>query len=211
MLVCGIDEVGRGCLAGPVVAAAVILFPNSKHRLLKDSKALTKDELLKAYSWIIKNSWYSVSCVSHSDIDSFNIWQSTLMAMRQASLNLFYCGGLGSGGLRPKIILVDAMPLTLKNSIYSDIEVQCFIEGESHSTSIAAASIVAKVRRDALMGLYDDVLPGYNFSSHKGYSTKSHKECIMLGGHSIIHRLTYLKNIEKDKVLTDEKQESIFC
>src|SRR5690348_10075240 len=85
-VVCGIDEVGRGCLAGPLVAAAVILHPNRKSPLLKDSKLLTKEELLKGYAWIIRNSWYAWGIISHTDIDKFNIYQANLMVMRRATL-----------------------------------------------------------------------------------------------------------------------------
>lgn len=205
-LVCGIDEVGRGCLAGPVVAAAVILFSNSNNRLLKDSKELDKKELQKAYNWIIKNSWYSFCPISHVDIDQFNIWQATLMAMRQAALNVFY-----GSDKQPSIILVDAMPLSLKGTQYEGIEIQHFIEGERHSASIAAASIIAKVVRDAMMEVYDPLFPAYNLSKHKGYATKAHRESLQQDGHSIIHRLTYLKNFEKSEMEAIEEQTSLFC
>lgn len=204
-LVCGIDEVGRGCLAGPVVAAAVILFSNSNNRFLKDSKELDKKELKQAYDWIVKHSWYSVCPMSHQDIDQFNIWQTTLMAMRQAALNLFY-----ASGVEPSIILVDAMPLSLHNSCYEHIEVQHFIEGERYSKSIAAASIVAKVTRDALMEAYDPLFPAYNFSQHKGYATKVHRNAVQLDGRSLIHRLSYLKNFNHSVVDDHEEQKSIF-
>lgn len=203
-LVCGIDEVGRGCLAGPVVAAAVILFPHSKYSLLKDSKELSPQELEKAYAWIIKHSWYSVCSVDHAAIDSFNIWQTTLMAMRQASLNLFY----GSGQI-PEVILVDAMPLSLKNTVYEALEVQHFIEGERHSSSIAAASIVAKVTRDRMMASFDQVIPAYSFGQHKGYATKKHQASLREQGRSIIHRLTYLKKFQESD--EEYEQPSLFC
>jgi len=87
-LVCGIDEVGRGCLAGPLVVAAVILFADNRLKSLKDSKILTKEELLKISPRILKNSWHSFAMVDNNDIDKFNIYQATLVAMRQAVLNL---------------------------------------------------------------------------------------------------------------------------
>lgn len=202
-LVCGVDEVGRGCLAGPVVVAAVILFAGCKHRLLKDSKILKKEEREEAFSWIIKNSWYSWVAVDHETIDRVNIWNATLQGMRQSVLNVIF-----KSGYTPKIVLVDAMPLNLSGSFYQDIEVQHFIEGESHSVSIAAASIVAKVIRDDLMDKVDKIFPGYSFNSHKGYSTKLHKDALIDSGHTIIHRMSYLKNFKEEE--SDERQESIF-
>lgn len=205
-LVCGIDEVGRGCLAGPVVAAAVILYPNSKHKWLKDSKLLEKDELIKAYDWIIKNSWYSVCPVSHVEIDKVNIWNATLMAMRQASLNLFF-----SSKQVPSVVLVDAMPVSFNKTAYESVEIQYFIEGERHSTSIAAASIVAKVTRDRMMAVYDTIFPAYKFAQHKGYSTKLHQDSIRSAGRSIIHRDSFLKKFELKENQANEEQKSLFC
>lgn len=203
-LVCGVDEVGRGCLAGPVVVSACILYPNSKHNLLKDSKLLNEQEREQAYAWIVENSWFTVCSVNHSDIDRLNIWNSTLKAMRQACLNLF----LGVNQV-PEIILVDAMPLSLKGTAYENIEIQHFIEGESHSSSIAAASILAKVTRDRLMNTYSKVFPAYKLDQHKGYATKAHYEGLSSMGYSIIHRLSFLNNFKE--VLPDEEQRSIFC
>lgn len=187
-LVCGIDEVGRGCLAGPLVVAAVILFADNRLKSLKDSKILTKEELQKVSPRIIKNSWHSFAIVSNNDIDQFNIYNATLIAMRQAILNLFAtCPQL------PKTILVDALPLTLKNTAYEGIEIHNFNKGESLSRSIAAASIIAKVKRDNIMAQYDAILPGYNFGQHKGYGTKIHQEALSLYGDSILHRQSFLK------------------
>lgn len=187
-LVCGIDEVGRGCLAGPLVVAAVILFADNRLKSLKDSKILTKDKLLKISPRIIKNSWHSFAIVNNTDIDQLNIYNATLIAMRQAILNLFAtCPKL------PKTILVDALPLNLKNTAYEGIEIHNFTKGESLSRSIAAASIIAKVKRDSLMTLYDNVLPGYNFAQHKGYGTKTHQNALFSNGDSILHRQSFLK------------------
>jgi ribonuclease HII len=204
-LVCGLDEVGRGCLAGPVLAAACVLYPNSKNELLRDSKDLTKKEREAVYAWLLNNSWSSVCAVSNFDIDKFNIWHSTLKAMRQSVLNLF-------SQLKelPSIILIDAMPLSMDNTVYSEIEVQHFIEGEKYSDSIAAASIIAKVTRDRWMMTYDKIFPSYVFSKHKGYATKLHQESLANFGYSIIHRLNFLKNFESI-LPKNEKQRSIFC
>lgn len=215
-LVCGIDEVGRGCLAGPLVVAAVILYADNRLKSLKDSKILPKDELLKIYPRIIKNSWHSFAIVNNKDIDQFNIYQATLIAMRQAVLSL-----LATCPQLPKVIIIDAMPLCLKNTAYEHIEIQYFPKGESISRSIAAASIIAKVKRDNLMAEYDKIIPGYDFSLHKGYGTKIHQNALFVNGDSILHRQSFLKKfshlLEKSQGIDDEQfkrnfqeQQSIF-
>lgn len=204
-VVCGVDEVGRGCLAGPVVTAAAILYPNSKSSLIKDSKELSETELLKAYSWILQNGWFSLGIQSPQDIDTYNIAGASLRAMRQAVLNLF-----STQIQLPSVVLVDAMPLSLKNTAYEHIEVQHFIKGERHSMSIAAASIVAKVNRDRMMRVYDKLFPAFKFASHKGYATKIHQNALLETGYSIIHRRSFLKKFEV-KGHTHAEQTSIFC
>ena len=114
-LVMGIDEVGRGCLAGPVVTAAVILHPGKKSRVLKDSKLLTQEELLNGYRWIIQNSWYSLGIINYRLIDKINIYQATLRCMHRAALQL-----LVLMPQKPVHILVDAMPLVI-NAFEGDI------------------------------------------------------------------------------------------
>lgn len=190
LLVCGIDEVGRGCLAGPVVAAAVILPLGKKSPLLKDSKILTKQEREKAFLWIQKHCSIGVGVLGNRIIDQQNIRNATLSAMKKAFLHLM----VGSPS-RPEIILIDAMPLSLANTAYSDIPVSHFIQGESRSSSIAAASIVAKVTRDLLMEKMDHVFPGYALAKHKGYSTSEHKAAFKKNGPSIIHRTLFIRNI----------------
>ncbi|MEX0940181.1 MAG: ribonuclease HII [Candidatus Babeliales bacterium] len=188
-LVCGIDEVGRGCLAGPVVTAAVILFPNKKSRLLKDSKLLDQEEREKGFAWIRKNAWFSYGIINHRDIDTYNIYHATLRAMKRTLMQLFaHCPNL------PQKILVDAMPVNLEKTAYSNLEVIYFPFGERKSSSIAAASIVAKNIRDEIMRKLDPVFPHYKFARHKGYSTKVHQQAIREHGHSIIHRLRFLDN-----------------
>lgn len=184
--ICGIDEVGRGCLAGPVVTAAAILLPGKKHPLLKDSKLMTKKELFKAYTWLKKNSWSAVAIVHNRDIDRFNIYYATLRAMRRAVLQLFIKGHI------PSTILVDAMPLNLSNTAYQDMMIYHFPFGERKSSSIAAASIIAKVTRDTIMAHFNSCLPGYHLDSHVGYSTKSHQKAIKEKGKTIIHRSSYV-------------------
>jgi len=224
-LVCGLDEVGRGCLAGPLVVAAVILNPNNRLQLLKDSKTLTREELQKVAPRILANSRYAYGIVNHHEIDRFNIWNATLIAMRRALLNLLaVCPKL------PSVILIDAMPVSLKNTAYDNIEINYFPKGESLSRSIAAASIIAKVKRDNLMGIYDTILPGYKFGKHKGYGTPEHKNMLEKNGKSILHRQTFLRkfdylldkpdhdlgtniseNILGNNILGNNEQQKIFC
>lgn len=205
-LVCGLDEVGRGCLAGPLVVAAVILFPNNRLKLLKDSKVLTKEELQSVYPRILANCWYGFGILNNHEIDKFNIYQATLIAMRQAIMNLFVtCPKL------PSTILVDALPLTLNDTCYKDIEIHSFYRCESLSRTVAAASILAKVKRDYLMTLLDVAIPGYEFAKHKGYGTKLHLDTLQQNGSSILHRKTFLKNFNNTQEEENEGQKSIFC
>jgi len=190
-------------------------FADNRLKSLKDSKILTKEELLKISPRILKNSWHSFAMVDNNDIDKFNIYQATLVAMRQAVLNL-----LATCPKLPKTILVDALPLNLKNTAYEGIEIYNFPKGESLSRSIAAASIIAKVKRDDLMAKYDAVVPGYSFGQHKGYGTKIHQNALSNLGDSILHRQSYLKkfshlfiesNTHESTSDTSSLQQSIFC
>lgn len=199
-VVCGIDEVGRGCLAGPLVTAAVILHPNKLNRMVKDSKLMTEPERLKAADWIIKNSWYSYGIVHHRMIDQHNIWQATLIAMKIALINL-----LAITPHKPQAILVDAMPLKLADTNFRDIPVHHFDKGEKYSSSIAAASILAKVKRDAMMANLASALPGYLFEQHKGYSTAIHQKAILELERSIIHRQNFLKKLLSNPEFNPEK------
>lgn len=190
LVVCGIDEVGRGCLAGPLVTAAVIMPPHKNSRLIKDSKLLTEAERIKANAWIVKNCWYAIGIVNHRTIDRVNIWQATLIGMKKAVVTL-----LATCPLKPTAILVDAMPLKMTGTAFIDIPVHHFPKGEKLSSSIAAASIVAKVMRDNLMAKLDPVLPGYHLKQHKGYSTPLHQEMVKTLNPSILHRQSFLNNI----------------
>ena len=205
---CGVDEVGRGCLAGPVMVGAVILHPGKNHKLLKDSKLMLAAEREKAYSWIIKNSWHSVALVDHRIVDSHNIYQATLIAMRRAIMQLF-----NTCPLKAELILVDAMPLSLKHSSFETIDVYHFPFGEKKSSSIAAASIVAKVTRDRLMKQLDSVFTHYDLSNNKGYATPTHKKGVREHSYSIIHRLNFLRGwglLEEESVPESINQHSIF-
>jgi ribonuclease HII len=188
----GVDEVGRGCLAGPLVTAAAILPIGRAHPLLKDSKAMTPQERDRAFIWIDKHCIYSVSILHNRAIDTLNIWHATLWAMKRAVLQL-----LASHNRHIGAILVDAMPLSLADTHVKDVPVHHFPFGESKSSSIAAASIVAKVTRDRLMGRMGQYFPAYALEQHKGYGTPEHRYAIMQHGHSIIHRESFLSNIRK--------------
>jgi ribonuclease HII len=199
-LVLGVDEVGRSCLAGPVVAAAAILRPRARHKLLKDSKILTPEQRQEAFEWLMKNSSSAVGIVDHRTIDSRNIYQATLIAMKRAVVQL-----LAHAPQEPSIILVDAMPLKLD---HSEIPVVHFIYGERQSASIAAASIIAKVTRDALMTRVDSIIPGYAFSNNKGYGTKAHKDGIKVHGLSFMHRMSFVQKITGEmQSMIDEEVE----
>ncbi len=184
VLVAGVDEVGRGCLAGPVVAAAVIIPPFTCSRLLQDSKILSEQERLKSYAWIIEHCVYALGIMHHRHIDQYNIYGATLHAMHRAVQQLFLHEPLLSR------VLVDAMPVKL-----TGLDVFYAPFGEIWSSSIAAASIVAKVTRDALMTRLDTSIPGYCLRQHKGYSTPLHKNLITRQNCSIMHRKSFLKNI----------------
>lgn len=185
--VCGIDEVGRGCLAGPLVTAAVILPVNTKSRLIHDSKVLTAQERLKAYQWLVAHGSYGVGIVHHRVIDQRNIWQATLLAMKRALTNL-----LATSNVSPEAILVDAMPLDVGDTGYQGIPVHHFHHGEQKSISIAAASIIAKVTRDKLMDDFELMFPGYHLGQHKGYGTALHRDALKERQASIIHRESFL-------------------
>ena len=201
--VIGVDEVGRGCLAGPVVTAAVMLKGKKSH-CLKDSKILTKAQREQAAVWIKKNSWYNIGIASHHIIDERNIYHATLAAMRKALFHLLLKTA------EPAHILIDAMPVTLHNTPFSHIPIRHAPFGESWSSSIAAASIIAKVYRDALMEQMHTIIPGYQLAEHKGYATKEHRQAVTELGGSIIHRESFIReNLSLDGQ-TDDEQLSFF-
>ena len=176
-LVAGIDEVGRGPLAGPVVAAAVILPQNCKIKGLNDSKKIPKKKHLE----ICQAVWQAavavgIGIVSPEMIDQVNIYQASKLAMMEAVGNL---------GLTPDYLLIDAMTLDLPQ------EQEAIIKGDARSLSIAAASIVAKVKRDQLMADYDQTYPGYDFAQNAGYGTKAHLKGLEKYGITPIHRRTF--------------------
>lgn len=205
-LICGVDEVGRGCLIGPLVTAAVVLHPGARCALLKDSKILCAVQRERAARWIVQHSWYAIGMVSHDEIDTFNIYQATLRAMRRAVCNVI--------SLLPQqlhLIVVDAMPLSFAHGELKEIPVQHFPFAESRSISVAAASIVAKVKRDAIMKRFDQVFPGYLLSEHKGYATASHRHSLACNGRCIVHRDSFLKKIQTYDEKPECEQQDLFC
>ncbi|GHU64900.1 ribonuclease HII [Clostridia bacterium] len=175
--ICGVDEVGRGALAGPVVACAVILKKPWDIHEIKDSKQLSAFKREKLAEKIKKESLaYAISAVSPKDIDQINILQATYQAMKKAVEKLSFT---------PQMVLVDALDIPKLL-----LPQKAIIKGDEKSVSIAAASIVAKVYRDHLMKQYDGIYPHYHFAAHKGYGTSDHIQQIKKYGISIIHRKT---------------------
>ncbi|MBP6892101.1 ribonuclease HII [Candidatus Babeliales bacterium] len=203
LFICGIDEVGRGCLAGPVVTSAAILHANSFHPLLIDSKKLSSQNLLKVYDWLQINCTYSIAIADNNLIDQYNIYKTTQMIMKQAALNL-----LTKTKINPSLILIDAMPLTLQSTPFDQITIKSFTQGESKSASIAAASIIAKVTRDKIVTRMAQNFANYGLQNHKGYGTILHKKNLIKFKPSIIHRESFLKKFLADN---NHEQQSIFC
>ncbi len=176
--IAGCDEVGRGPLAGPVVCAAVILNPKSRINGLDDSKVLSAKKREQLAKTIKRRALaYSIAYVYEDEIDRINIYQASKKGMIMA---------VNSLSIKPEYILTDAMPIE-----EFDIPVQAIIKGDATSASIAAASIIAKVERDAYMDKMDELYPGYGFSHNKGYPTKEHFLALEKLGVSKIHRKTY--------------------
>ncbi|MCF2683064.1 ribonuclease HII [Faecalicatena contorta] len=179
--ICGIDEVGRGPLAGPVVAGAVILPKDNPILYLNDSKKLSEKKREALYDEIMEHAVATgIGIVGPARIDEINILQATYEAMRMAIENL---------KVRPDLLLNDAVTIP-----EVDIPQVPIIKGDAKSVSIAAASIIAKVTRDRMMVEYDQIIPGYDFASNKGYGTKAHIAGLKEHGPSPIHRRTFIKN-----------------
>lgn len=174
----GVDEVGRGPLIGPVVAACVVLPKGFVLEGLTDSKKLSEKKRELFYDYIVKNSIYGIGIIDADIIDEVNIYEATKLAMLEAIKNVREQVNL-------EHVLIDAMPLDL------DIDTTSIIKGDAKSISIAAASVVAKVTRDRMMYELDDLYPNYGFKSHKGYPTKKHIEAINKYGLIPEYRKTY--------------------
>ena len=177
-LIAGIDEAGRGPLAGPVVAAAVILPPDYENQEIKDSKQLSPRKRERLYE-ILKQDALSIGLgvVEASVIDAVNIFQATLMAMKEAASNL---------SLKPDYLIIDG-----SCCIFVPLPQEAIVKGDSLSISVASASIIAKVSRDSIMEIYHRQFPQYNFLKNKGYGTGEHREAIKKYGRCKIHRRSF--------------------
>ena len=181
--VCGVDEAGRGPLAGPVCAAAVLFSPGTEIPGLDDSKKLTEKKREALYPVILEKARaYGIGWASEREIDELNILQATFLAMRRAAASL---------AVAPDVLLVDG---NQKPNIGMCLEVPV-VKGDAKSVSIAAASVLAKVSRDRKMLELDRQYLQYAFAKHKGYGTKLHYERIAQYGISPVHRRTFLKNL----------------
>lgn len=176
--IAGIDEAGRGPLAGPVVSAAVILPNDFSHPLINDSKKLSEKARESLFTLIHDNALsVAVGISSSREIDDINILQASLLSMKRAVQNLDRV---------PDYLLIDG-----KFTLEMDIRQSAIIKGDSKSISIAAASIIAKVSRDRIMARLHDRFPGYGFLRHKGYPTRAHKQAIIDLGPCPFHRKTF--------------------
>lgn len=196
-VVCGLDEAGRGPLAGPVVAAAVVLPPDFPIEILGDSKQLSEKQRLEAEIIIKEQSLaWAVASVTAQEIDKINILQASLLAMKRAyekvKAHISVDTALVDGNQRPDL----------------DCTVQTIIKGDATIPEIMAASILAKNQRDRFMVLCDAKWPIYHFAKHKGYPTKEHREACLLYGLSPIHRKTF--SIKQEGSRKQEEQQSLF-
>lgn len=181
--ICGIDEVGRGPLAGPVVAGAVILPKDSRILYINDSKKLSAAKREELFSVIMEQAVaVGIGLIPHDVIDEINILQATYAAMRKA---------IGSLSVQPKLLLNDAVTIP-----EVDIPQVPIIKGDAKSVSIGAASIVAKVYRDRMMTEYDQMFPGYGFAKNKGYGSAEHIKALKELGPCPIHRKSFIKNLK---------------
>lgn len=200
-LICGVDEAGRGPLAGPVVVASCILPPFLRIKGINDSKKLSAKKREELYKIIVKQAIdYKIVFVSNEDVDKYNIYQATKKGMLEAVSKL---------KVQPDYALIDAMPLHELELNHDSI-----IHGDARCASIAAASILAKVTRDHYMEKMDVKYPNYGFKKHKGYPTKDHLEALEKYGPCKIHRKTYApvsKYFSKQLALDLTENEKIGC
>ena len=180
--ICGVDEAGRGPLAGPVCAAAVILPPHLEIPGLNDSKKLTDKRRRELYPVILEKALaYGIAFADHKEIDEINILQATYLAMERALAQLH---------IKPDIALIDG-----NRAKDFGMPVQTVVKGDSLSANIAAASILAKVTRDDVMLELAESYPQYGFEVHKGYGTKAHYKALAQYGPCPVHRMTFLKKL----------------
>ena len=185
-IICGVDEAGRGPLAGPVCAAAVILPPHVEIPGLNDSKKLSDKRRRELFPVIKEQAVaYGIGIATHEEIDEINILQATYLAMERAMNQL---------SVKPELALIDG-----NRAKDFGLPVRTVVKGDSLSASIAAASVLAKVTRDDMMLEMAETYPGYGFEIHKGYGTKAHYAALTEMGASPIHRMTFLKKFYGEK------------
>ena len=195
-LLCGVDEAGRGPLAGPVVAAAVILPADLRLEGLNDSKKLSEKKRERLFEEITRKAiCHHIVAVEPSMIDKINILQATMLAMERA------VSGLAQ---RPDTAVVDGNRLPKLPPLTRG---HAEVKGDAHSASVAAASILAKVTRDRIMLQLAQTYPEYGFEQHKGYPTKAHYEALLTHGASPVHRMSFLKNLEEKRASIGRKTE----
>lgn len=187
MIICGIDEAGRGPLAGPVVVAAVIM---NKHCIIpgiKDSKKLTHAKRSKLYDAIINQSdFHRIEIIDSNIIDEINILRSVMLGIERCIFDLDKYG---------TELLIDGNYFKLPNNAQRNFKYQTIVKGDSKIYEISCASILAKVKRDRIMTEYDKIYPEYNFKSNKGYGTQMHIKSLLKYGPCEIHRKTFIKKI----------------
>ena len=175
----GCDEAGRGCLAGPVVAAAVVFRQGADYPELNDSKQLTEKKRMKLRELVMQEALtYGIGIVTAKEIDEINILNASFLAMHRA---------LDKLSLQPELLLIDGN----RFNPYRDIKYVCVIGGDAKYQSIAAASILAKTTRDMMMAEYGEEFPQYNWKKNKGYPTREHKQAIADYGTTPLHRMTF--------------------
>lgn len=182
-IIIGVDEAGRGPLAGPVVAASIIVPRNLNLPELNDSKKLTAKKRESLYKILIENCQFAISEVCHKQIDEINILQATRKAIKEAVKEL------------QSVTNQDSTALIDGNMTFNNFSYKSIVKGDSLSVSIAAASVIAKVHRDNLMVELDKIYPQYGFAIHKGYGTKVHIEALKKFGPCPIHRASFLKKL----------------
>ncbi|MBI5730459.1 MAG: ribonuclease HII [Ignavibacteriales bacterium] len=188
----GVDEAGRGPLAGPVVAAAVIFDKKTFHKEINDSKQIPEKKREELFDWITKNCLcYGVGIIDHLEIEEINILQASLKAMRIAVEQLT---------IKPNLILIDG-----NKSFLSEMKTKTIVKGDSKSFSIAAASIIAKVTRDKIMREAHEKFPIYSWNHNKGYATLEHRIAVKKFGASPFHRKSFLS-----RILNNDIQKKLF-
>jgi ribonuclease HII len=192
-LIAGVDEAGRGPLAGPIVAASVIFSFSAFHGSINDSKKISEAKRNVLYDWIVGHCIsYGIGIIDHDRIDRINILQATLMAMKESASKL---------DPHPDLIIVDG-----NKAFISDTSVKSVVKGDIKSFSIAAASILAKVTRDRIMRAASEIYPEYGWERNKAYGTRFHIEALKKYGPSPLHRKTFLKKIFPDPAESGENR-----